>query len=150
MKNRIVLKKASAEDIPALVKIDAQAFNREYDNRFTAAEFKDIFAKDGETGFIVFDGQPVGYYSWVVTGPDSVEIMSLAVIPEYQKKGIGRTTFGMIMQRLEKVKDIKLVTHPRNIHALIIYMKEGFIVTGFSKEHYGPGQDRVVLEYRRR
>jgi len=145
----ITYKKAGKKDIPALVDLDGQAFNLEYHYHFTTKEFEDIFRKKGETGFIFLKNNPVGYYSWVETTADSAEIMSLAVIPKYQGKGIGKSTLKMMMEKLKNKKNTKIVTHPKNIPALVLYIKQGFIIYGFSKNHYGPGEDRVVLEHNR-
>lgn len=142
----LTYKKANRTDIPKLVDIDKKAFNRDFDNPMSAEEFeKYMFSKPGETGFIYNNETCVGYYSWVDIDDDTTEIVAIAILPEYQRKTFGSKGIQMMLDKLRHKSKLKIVTHPKNLVALKVYMNNGFIISGYSEDYYGPDQPRVIL-----
>jgi ribosomal-protein-alanine N-acetyltransferase len=140
-------KKATIKDIPLLVEMDKQCFNRSFDNQFTENEFRQyVFDRSGEAGFIYSGTDRVGYYAWVNTNSEESEIVALAILPEHQKRGFGSVTMTMLLDALKHAKRITVMTHPHNIGALKTYMNNGFVISGFREDYYGPGQPRVMLQ----
>lgn len=141
----ITYKPASEKDIPRLVALDKKAFSREFDNNFTALEFREIFKNKGKTGFIYYGKRCAGYYAYTELSEQEGEILAIALIPGYTGKGVGSECMTMIIKKLAHKKKIKSVAHPKNIASLIMCLKQGFVVTGYVKDYYGLNQPRVIL-----
>src|SRR3989339_154411 len=124
--DKLTYKRATRKDISKLVELDKKCFNRDFDNSFTEKEFETCLTQSGDTGFIYLNKTIIGFYSWVDIDNEESEIVGIAILPEYQKHGYGTTGVKMM---LDSLKDKKL----------------GFVVSWFSKDHYGPNQPRVVL-----
>ncbi|KKP70188.1 hypothetical protein A2X44_00575 [candidate division CPR3 bacterium GWF2_35_18] len=143
--DKLTYKRATRKDISKLVELDKKCFNRDFDNSFTEKEFETCLTQSGDTGFIYLNKTIIGFYSWVDIDNEESEIVGIAILPEYQKHGYGTTGVKMMLDSLKDKKKIKIVTHPKNTIALKMYKNLGFVVSGFSKDHYGPNQPRVVL-----
>lgn len=71
--------------------------------------------------------------------PD-VYVRELAVLPDYQKKGIGKTMTFALLKDLPDLKKISIVTRRINLPAIDFYKALGFAVTDFSHSEYDPNR----------
>ena len=141
----MVIKKANPKEIGEdLFYVDNAAFNREFDLKARSVKEEVDYLQNSEI-YVAYEGtKTIGFIAYE-DKQDSVEITSLAVIPEYQKKGIGKLLFNQVLDKLKNRK-IHLVTHPRNTPAIIFYLKIGFEIYGFKDNYYGDGQPRLFLK----
>ncbi len=124
--------------------IDNEAFNREFDLKARSVKEEVDYLKNSEVYIAYEDNTTVGLIGYQIK-QGYVEIMSLAVIPAYQKKGIAKDMLTQILNMLNG-KEIRLVTHPKNTPAIILYLKFGFIIYGWKDDYYGDGQPRMLLK----
>ncbi|NLM40315.1 MAG: GNAT family N-acetyltransferase [Firmicutes bacterium] len=79
--------------------------------------------------------------------PDQAYLFGFTVKSCWRRRGVGerllRESCSILKQ--EGIKLIALTVHPENTGARRLYEKLGFVQTGFHKDEYGPGEDR--LEY---
>ncbi|NVN97657.1 GNAT family N-acetyltransferase, partial [Candidatus Nomurabacteria bacterium] len=76
---------------------------------------------DAKVFFIKEDGQTVGTLEYQLGAGDYAYIQSIAILPEFQGKGIGRQSLVFLLSnQLKRVSKIGLNTHPKN-KALSIY-----------------------------
>jgi len=103
------------------------------------------------TAYIEYDqsGKPVGYLALnALNGSDAMEVRSLAVKPEYQHRGFGKT----MMAEAERIahqagrKKITLATSPENTGAVQFYQGLGYTITKRVENYYGDRTPRYVLE----
>jgi ribosomal-protein-alanine N-acetyltransferase len=141
----MVIKKADLKEIGEdLFYIDNAAFNRDFDLKSRSVKEETDYLQNSEI-YVAYEGvKTIGFIAYE-DKQDSVEIISLAVIPEYQKKGIGKLLLNQILDGL-KGRKIHLVTHPRNTPAIILYLKLGFEIYGLKENYYGDGQPRLLLK----
>lgn len=93
---------------------------------------------------MVYDGKtPIGFFAYKINKED-VEIKTMAVLPQYQRKAIGRMMMKKLLQ-LTKGKCLNLVTHPQNSQAIIFYLKSGFEIYGRVDNYFGDGKPRLKL-----
>jgi ribosomal protein S18 acetylase RimI-like enzyme len=54
----------------------------------------------------------------------------------------------MIMHSLQTIgiKPVHLVVHPKNVGALLLYLKCGFEMYGWDENYYGDGQPRLLVK----
>jgi ribosomal protein S18 acetylase RimI-like enzyme len=138
------LKKVDPQEFGELLfKIDNLAFNRKFDLRARNIQEEVDYFKDCEVFISYQEVIPVGIVGYQIKDK-KVEIKTLAVIPEYQGKGIGKEIMTEILFKL-KGKEIRLVTHPKYTSAVILYLKSGFEIYGWKENYYGDGEPRLLL-----
>ncbi len=140
----MIIRKANLKEIGKdLFYIDNAAFNRDFDLKARSIKEEVDYLQNSEIN-VAYEGTKIVGFIAYEDKQDSVEIISLAVIPEYQKKGIGKLLLNQILVKLKNRK-VHLVTHPRNTPAIILYLKLGFEIYGLKENYYGDGQPRLLL-----
>jgi ribosomal-protein-alanine N-acetyltransferase len=87
-------------------------------------------------GFIAGDPRPAEGWAWIAT---------LAVDPNYQRRGIGRELLQACEKKLNLPK-IKLTVRTSNLPAIALYESEGYQMTDIWKGYYRDGEDGMVME----
>ncbi len=142
---QVRLKKLSLKEAaPIVFRIYNAAFTRPFDSKVEDVKFvKDYLAKS-----IIFVGYikdiPISYFAYEFQGEERVELRSTGVLPEYQNMGVGRMMLKYFLN-LFPDKKIFLITHPKNVFAIILYLKHGFMITGWKENYYGDGEPRLIL-----
>jgi len=97
---------------------------------------------------LYYNGNLAGEISFEIKGEEA-EINGFVILPKYQHKGVGKYGLDVVMATLtkKKGKKIKLVTHPENTRALIMYLSRGFKITGWLDNPFGDGEPRLQLEF---
>lgn len=138
------LENDSAPDRPLYVKYDEKALNFIFDNRQTCQAIG-AFEKNQLIGW--------GSYrnNWKGKNRETgvFEISSIVVHKDHRKKGIGTKILNTIIQTIKQNQNfnqIYLTVSPLNTDAIILYLRNQFVINGFEKDLYGPGTDRVFLE----
>lgn len=76
-------------------------------------------------------------------------LISVAVLPVFRGKDIGTELLKYAFSHLKRfgITKIRLTVDPANFTALSVYREKlGFIVVDNSKDEYGEGEDRLVME----
>lgn len=143
-KNSITYKQANNDDLDTLFNIEnSLSYNQIYAAITNKKEFEKYFT--GHKMFLViYKNNPIGYFAYKTIDKEISEITGFALVKEYQSKGIGTYMMDKIMDDLINVKKIKIFTSPENIPALILYLKNGFVIKEW-KDNYFQGQSRVIL-----
>jgi ribosomal-protein-alanine N-acetyltransferase len=87
-------------------------------------------------GFIAGDPRPSQGFSWIAT---------IAVLPEYRRKGIGRSLLHTCEAQL-KTPRLKLSVRASNQAAITLYEKEGYRTMDIWKAYYNDGENAIVME----
>jgi ribosomal-protein-alanine N-acetyltransferase len=143
----LTLRGVTEADLPELLRVDREAFPEEPYPVFVLRQLCDIHGDrilvldDGEglLGYILFVNTSDGHVSW---------IMSLAVTPHQQGRGLGRRLMVEALRRLrtEHVHQVRLTVEPTNATAIMLYRSLGFSSDeGVVKDYFGPGEDRLIM-----
>ncbi len=87
-------------------------------------------------GFIAGDPRPSENMAWIA---------SIGVLPEYQRRGIGRA----LLRECEKLllqPRIRLCVRASNQGAIRLYQEEGYLTFDSWKSYYHDGEDALVME----
>jgi ribosomal-protein-alanine N-acetyltransferase len=87
-------------------------------------------------GFVAGDPRPGEGFSWVST---------LAVLPEYRGRGIGRALLEACEKQLPTQR-VHLSVRPSNEEAIRMYKFSGYYVIDRWKKYYNDGEDAIVME----
>ena len=76
-------------------------------------------------------------------------LMSIAVLPVFRGKDVGTELLKYAFTHLKRfgITNVRLTVDPANFTALSVYREKlGFTVVENSKDEYGEGEDRLVME----
>lgn len=145
----MLIRHARRKDIPELLRIDNACFPRPWDyDEFVEAVWK---SSNRNTHCFVAElwGQIVSYMVFVLHA-DRVEVKSLAVLPEFQRTGIGTVLVAKLKGRLDPQRRavIHLTTSERNLNAHLFWKAVGFRASGVIPNAYGTmDEDGYVMCY---
>jgi glutathione synthase/RimK-type ligase-like ATP-grasp enzyme/ribosomal protein S18 acetylase RimI-like enzyme len=143
------IRKASEDDVEALYDIEQKCFPEFQRNskinirRAVKSNSQEVYISESDlnrkkkTGAITI---------WRF--PKSVRIYSIAVLPEYQNKGIGDAMIKFVLKLSQKNQTEKIVLEADYNNSSLIewYKKKGFVITGIKKDFYKIGKNAVRME----
>ena len=149
------VRKFALEDLGSVMRINRDCLPENYTDYF----FVDLFKRYPET-FIVAerDGEVVGYIMCRIEvglsnfGLGGIvkkgHVVSIAVLPEHRRKGIGDAIIKKSMEKMQKTYNAKqcyLEVRITNEPAIGMYKKLGFEATRTIKGYYADGEDAYVM-----
>lgn len=133
-----------ADHAEELYRMDVAAFNRPFDLPSRSVQ-ETVSYLDGCDVYLGYLGAvPVGLAAFK-KHLGRVEIKQVLILPAYQRKGYGAQLFRHMLAAIGPER-VWLVTHPKNTPAILLYLKEGFRISGWNENYYGDGQPRLILE----
>jgi ribosomal protein S18 acetylase RimI-like enzyme len=83
--------------------------------------------------------------------PMTLYLLGFYVLPRWRSLGVGRRFLAALLDELPRLQagEIVLTVAPENAAALKLYTDAGFIASGAKPGFCGPGEDRLMLRYRR-
>jgi ribosomal protein S18 acetylase RimI-like enzyme len=149
MEMEINLRKAGVEDVDKFIDLEKLADGtRIYSAMTDRKEATDEITKN-TVYLIEKDGDIIGDVSYEIRDGKTAYISGLMISPRFQGHGIGGQAMKMVLEELKDMEKIELVTHPRNIKALILYLSLGFEIEGWKDNYFGDGEPRVSLGKKR-
>jgi len=148
------LRRFQPGDLDKVIRINQVCLPENYSSYF----FMDLYGHYPET-FIVAEvyGEVVGYIMCrIETGlPDfgllgitrKGHVISIAVLPQYQRKGIGEALMQEAMTRMKtyKAKEVYLEVRITNEPAVSLYRKLGLETQRTVRGYYADGEDAAVM-----
>jgi ribosomal-protein-alanine N-acetyltransferase len=141
-------------DLPSVTQINQTCLPENYTDIF----FVDLFRRHPETFLIAqVEGKIVGYIMCrVEVGLSSIglsglvkkgHVVSVAVLPEHRRKGIGQALVTQAMEGMRKynAKQCYLEVRVTNQEAVTLYKKLGFEVVRTIHSYYADGEDALVM-----
>ena len=124
-----------------MAQIHAAAFKQE--RGWSAAEFADLLAKPHIEILSETDG-----FALVQTTLDEAELLTLAVVPDHQRKGIAQRLITRWISTTQ-ARDGFLEVAADNTAAIALYSNNGFARAGLRKAYYkrtsGPSVDALLM-----
>ena len=154
MQGAYKLRKFTMNDLPSVTQINQTCLPENYTDIF----FVDLFRRHPETFLTAqVEEKIVGYIMCrVEVGLSSIglsglvkkgHIVSVAVLPEHRRKGIGQTLVIQAMEGMRKynAKQCYLEVRVTNQEAVTLYKKLGFDVARTIHGYYADGEDAFVM-----
>jgi ribosomal-protein-alanine N-acetyltransferase len=92
------------------------------------------------------DGRVIGFLVSRAVAAEEVEILNLAVAPEYRRRGIGRELLGALLEHVRG--DVFLEVRAANQSARKLYQSIGFQEVGSRESYYeDPLDDGIVMKF---
>ncbi len=151
-----VITEADRDSIWEVVRINEETLPEHYTLQF----YYDIYENFPE-GFLIarLDGKAVGYImnriergisSFGLNFVKKGHVVSIAVLEEHRKKGIGTVLLNTAMERMKKrgCDEVFLEVRVTNDEAIKLYEKLGFVKVRTIQYYYSDGEDAYVMARR--
>lgn len=135
------IRQINADDISAISEIEQLSFKDPYPSYFLSQ----LADANPETFLVAVTGDKIIGYAVTDKWPDEEHLVSIAVIPDSRKKGVGQALLDRLIERLQ-TGSLKLEVRRSNKAALDLYRKNGFIQTGVAHSYYTDGEDAILME----
>jgi ribosomal-protein-alanine N-acetyltransferase len=138
----------SSERLEQIMGIEKQAFGKGALSEYVIVpmlRYGKVYAAVDE------DDEPIAcaYFMRDINEIGNAYLMSVAVLPVFRGKDVGTELLKYAFTHLKRfgITNIRLTVDPANFNALSVYREKlGFIVVENSKDEYGEGEDRLVME----
>jgi ribosomal protein S18 acetylase RimI-like enzyme len=100
---------------------------------------------DNALFFVEADGVLAATAAWKLRQDGSAYLSSIAVDPDFRRRGIGRAAMRFLLEEASGCARIELVTHPDNAAAIALYRSLGFAIESRKENHFGDGEPRLVM-----
>lgn len=144
----------TTDDLPQVLAIQQELSFQDWNERQFISEIKAdyahciVYTQDTEANDLVYSkssSKIIGYAIFHLMGEDS-ELLSIAVSPNSQQKGIGTSLInsGLCKLNFENGDKCFLEVREGNLKARKFYEKNGFILFGTRKKYYSDGENACL------
>ena len=140
----LLIRKMLMNDLEQVTQIDAASFSLPWPARSFQFELTDNPAS--RSWVAELDGLVVGMIvAWLIV--DDIHIATLAVYPEYRRRGVGRAllTHALTAAKAEGALRSFLEVRESNLAARKMYLNFGFVEDGLRKRYYKDNNENAVL-----
>jgi len=152
-----ILRRFELRDLPRVISINRRCLPENYSESFFISHhenFPEIFLvaeKDGEVVGYVMCRVEIDFSQFSLipfSSPKKGHIISIAVLPEHQRKGIGRALIEKALENMVKIYNAKrcyLEVRVSNYPAINLYKKTGFEVQRIIRGYYADGENAYIM-----
>jgi ribosomal-protein-alanine N-acetyltransferase len=140
---RLVFRPFVIADLPTVLSIEYASSPFPWKKEFFLSELHNTHSR---ILIAELDGQIVGYLCrWFVV--DEIQILNIAVHPDYRRRGIGRALLLAIIAeaRNDAARSISLEVRRSNSPAIALYEGLGFYQTAVRRRYYENGEDALLM-----
>ncbi len=133
----------SLKDIPSLVALETQCFSVPW----SAKQYETVMGNEPFKVFGVRCGPSLLGYLTLFAAAWEMEILNLAVHPDYRRQGYARSLLGHVLQLCDKmgIKRGYLEVRRSNVAAQSLYQAFGFQEVGVRKRYYPDNQEDAII-----
>jgi ribosomal-protein-alanine N-acetyltransferase len=148
--SKLVIRFMIRSDLPEVVAIEQQVF----DFPWTEKEFIETLRSRNSIGMVVEHSQSrrvLGFCVYELAAKNTIEIMTLAVMMEWQRKGVGALIVEQLIAKLSPERRTRILACVRewNLGAHLFFARQGFTATGVLRDYYDDSdEDAYAFMYR--
>jgi ribosomal-protein-alanine N-acetyltransferase len=139
-----VIRKMTAEDIPAVIDLDQRSFSLPWPERSFRFEVTENPAS--RCWVAELDGKIVGMIVvWLIV--EEAHVATLATHPDFRRQGIGKQLLAHALRQLlaEGAQSSFLEVRESNVAAQEMYRKFGYVVSGRRRRYYKDNDEDAIL-----
>lgn len=140
-----MIRRATPEDLDALEAIERVCFPG---GEFPRALLHRILTRPDAASFVCLEGETVVGSGMVAIEGGRGRILSVAVIPVYRRRGLGRELMEVMEREClrQRVSTVDLEVRADNDAATGLYRSMGYREKRLLSDHYGPGKHGVIMQ----
>ena len=135
------IRKFESQDLTAISEIEQLSFKDPFPSYFLSQ----LAEANPDTFLVAVRTDRVVGYAVIDRWPDQEHLVSIAVIPESRKTGVGQALLDHLIRKVQS-ESLKLEVRRSNKSALELYRKNGFVQTGVAYSYYTDGEDAIQME----
>lgn len=135
------IRRVKTGDISAISEIEQVCFKDPFPSYFLSQ----LGDANPDTFLVAVSGSRIVGYAVVDRWPDQEHLVSIAVLPNSRKMGVGQAMLNNLLEKTQ-TGTMKLEVRRSNRAALDLYRKNGFIQTGIAYSYYTDGEDAIQME----
>jgi [ribosomal protein S18]-alanine N-acetyltransferase len=135
------IRRVKTDDISAVSEMEQVCFKDPFPPYFLSQ----LAEANPATFVVAIRGGKIVGYAVVDKWPDQEHLVSIAVVPESRRKGVGQALLDDLLEKVQ-TGSMKLEVRRSNRAALEFYRKNGFIQTGVAQSYYTDGEDAIKME----
>ena len=128
-------------DIDPISEIEQLSFKDPFPSYFLSQ----LADANPDTFLVAVTSDKIVGYAVVDKWPDQQHLVSIAVLPEARKAGVGQALLNQLIERMQ-TGTMKLEVRRTNKAAQQLYRKNGFVQTGVAHSYYTDGEDAIQME----
>lgn len=149
---KLLFKKATATDIPAIALLADKIWRKHYPSIITPQQIdymlinmysNEQLLKQMEAGQVFtlayFQNEPVGYISISTSDNKNYFLHKFYILVNEHRKGLGSELFKHILQQIKNAKTLELTVNRKNYKAINFYFKNGFVIKEVADFDIGNG-----------
>ena len=134
------LRRMEAADLPSVMEIDALSLPRPWSEAIWRGELDSPYG----LYLVIEDRGEVSGHIGVRHVLGELHITTVAVRPEYRRRGHARALIGAALAAYPKARYVHLEVRPNNVAAVALYESLGFKATGRRPRYYGD-EDALLM-----
>jgi len=141
--NKFKLREMQRADLNKVLEIERASFEQPYTREIFEQELK---IKVANLWVATHRKNILGYIDfWVVA--DEVELISIAVHPQFKRMGVGDLLLGEMLRHVEALGSafVYLDVRESNLPAQKLYSKFGFTKVGVRRRYYSDNQEDAII-----
>jgi len=135
------IRRFESQDIREISEIEQLSFKDPFPSYFLAQ----LAEANPDTFLVAAIGDRIVGYAVIDKWPDQEHLVSIGVIPESRRKGVGQALLDHLIEKMQ-TGTMRLEVRRGNKAALELYRKNGFVQTGVAYSYYVDGEDAVQME----
>jgi len=140
----LIVRKAEEKDLSEVYNIELSSFDQPYPPQLLYL----YYHLSGDL-FLVAEnaGRVVGYVIGIMGKDKAAHVISLAVHPDFRRRGIGKELLQKLLEALLErgATHVRLEVENSNEAALALYQKLGFRIMGLLRDYYGSGRHAYIM-----
>lgn len=137
----MIITNMTADHVPQIAELEKLCFSDAWSEKSIASELENELA----LWLVAVDGDTVAGYIGSQTVLGEADMMNVAVVPEYRRRGIARKLVEELISRLN-AHSLTLEVRVSNENARRLYDSMGFQQVGLRKKYYEkPREDALIL-----
>lgn len=143
----MIYRKMIENDLEAVSRLEADCFSRPWSEK----AFAESFEKNYYSFFVAFDeDKHIGTVAFTKSF-DEADISNVAIDKEYRNRGIGFELLSYAMEEMGKsgIVNFTLEVRSKNVSAIRLYEKLGFVQEGLRRGFYSDPEDDAVIMWKR-
>ncbi len=114
---------------------------------WSADTFATLLGQPGVVGWIALEGDTPAGFLLARAAADEAEILTLAVLPDRRRRGIGRRLVRQLADwaAASQIARLHLEVAETNLAARALYEGAGFVPVGRRSDYYKAGDDALLL-----
>lgn len=145
-KMRVQVRWSLRRDLPEMVKIDRASFW----DAWSETRFLDVLRDVKNIGMVAERGDMVSGFMTYRLHRDRIELLRLAVAPEFRRHRVGEQLIRKLAEKLrpERRSSIEINVRESNLDAQLFFKANGFRAIGVNRGHFDDtGEDGYLMHY---